>query len=271
MSQFFFCFPCIHSLGEEAYSCSCRKKNCKEESQASLHNVNTALFETCVSSFFWQPALTSVYWGVTTFAGQAVRLFLNRQLAVMNNLLALLNKYPFITTQTQGINQGEEVVHTHRPTSSYMKSGSELLAKRSVLIRVCSENTWLRKASPKGGSIPLTLGYNKVNTDIWSSLLKGTFSSSAKHKDHCHCIQVSEICAVLAIWRAATFTDKHAISQSQKTLKEQLMTCNSLIKGHIFIHHIARALLLHSFLLVWNFHAFAKFRDMLAFVEEESE
>jgi hypothetical protein len=47
-------------------------------------------------------------------------------------------------------------------TSSYMKSGSELLAKRSVLIRVCSEKVWLRKASPKGGSIPLTLGYNKT-------------------------------------------------------------------------------------------------------------
>ena len=47
-------------------------------------------------------------------------------------------------------------------TSSYMKSGSELFAKRSVLIRVCSEKVWLRKASPKGGSIPLTLGYNRV-------------------------------------------------------------------------------------------------------------
>lgn len=46
-------------------------------------------------------------------------------------------------------------------TSSYMKSGSELFAKRSVLIRVCSEKVWLRKASPKGGSIPLTLGYNR--------------------------------------------------------------------------------------------------------------
>lgn len=46
-------------------------------------------------------------------------------------------------------------------TSSYMKSGSELFAKRSVLIRVCSENVWLRKASPKGGSIPLTLGYKR--------------------------------------------------------------------------------------------------------------
>lgn len=47
-------------------------------------------------------------------------------------------------------------------TSSYMKSGSELFAKRSVLVRVCSEKVWLRKASPKGGSIPLTLGYNRV-------------------------------------------------------------------------------------------------------------
>lgn len=46
----------------------------------------------------------------------------------------------------------------------------------------------------------------------------------------------------------------------------------SLIKGHICIHHIAaRPLLIHSFLWVWNSRAFAKFRDLLAFVEEESE
>lgn len=43
-------------------------------------------------------------------------------------------------------------------TSSYMKSGSELLARRSVLINVCSAKAGLRNASPNGGSIPLTFG-----------------------------------------------------------------------------------------------------------------
>jgi len=56
MSQLLFCFPCLRSLGELAYSCSCRK-DCKKVSQASLHNANTALFETCISNLSWRPAL----------------------------------------------------------------------------------------------------------------------------------------------------------------------------------------------------------------------
>lgn len=88
-------------------------------------------------------------------------------------------------------------MHTESgPTSSYMKSGSELLAKRSVLIRVCSENTWLRKASPKGGSIPLTLGYNKIDRESYHKekhiIKKSIFFTSIKH-EYCYFIQLSEL------------------------------------------------------------------------------
>lgn len=44
-------------------------------------------------------------------------------------------------------------------TSSYMKSGSELLANRSVLVSAWSAKEQFWNASPKGGSIPLMLGY----------------------------------------------------------------------------------------------------------------
>lgn len=68
-------------------------------------------------------------------------------------------------------------------TSSYMKSGSELLANRSVLVSAWSAKEQFWNASPKGGSIPLMLGYKMKarsrsipwdlfqNTSIWISIL----------------------------------------------------------------------------------------------------
>lgn len=64
-----------------------------------------------------------------------------------------------------------------------MKSGSELLANRSVLVSAWSAKEQFWNASPKGGSIPLMLGYKMEarsrsipwdpfqNTSIWISIL----------------------------------------------------------------------------------------------------
>lgn len=72
-----------------------------------------------------------------------------------------------------------------------MKSGSELLARRSVLIRVCSENRWLRKASPKGGSIPLTLGYSTMDTHFKHDTKRHIFIFNKQKEDH-HFLLVSK-------------------------------------------------------------------------------
>lgn len=138
-----------------------------------------------------------------------------------------------------------------------MKSGSELLVRTSVLIRVCSENRWLRKASPKGGSIPLTLGYNTRDRHLKHEIKRHIFICNKQREDH-RFLLVS--------------TDKHIIPQSLRMLPEQLTSCRNNQRTHFYPSQSCKSI--HcSFILPCWFESlmFAKFWDMVAFVEDEGQ
>lgn len=140
-----------------------------------------------------------------------------------------------------------------------MKSGSELLARRSVLIRVCSENRWLRKASPKGGSIPLTLGCNTTDRCVKHDIKKAQshlqqtercfayhrMTVSVKQKEDHHFLLVSE---GFYLHRQAHHSPEpenalRAADNIQEQSKDTFLFTTELQE---------HSLLLHSSLLVWK-------------------